>query len=108
MSLSREVKAVTFSRRPDLKFFVRALTFIEDIDLWKRIKAIPDGNTDQISAEQVAAYACDETGEPRFADANAALEFMRTVRSAISMKIVTVGVDFQKLDDEKIEEELKN
>jgi hypothetical protein len=101
MTETREVKEVTFSRRPDLKYFVRALTAIEDHELYKRVKPLREVDAQAIMAEQLAAYACDEHGTPTFSDCAAALEFMRNTRTAIVTKIVTVGSDFQQLDDEE-------
>lgn len=105
----REVKAVTFSRRPDLKYYVRALTAFEDSELYSRVKAVAEGDVVAITAEQLVAYACDEYGEPIFADAAAAIDFMKKSRSAVVTKIVKVGSDFQDLDDAEAQETtLKN
>ena len=114
---SREVKRVDLKSRPDLVLYVRALNFVEGVQLGKRLRdlsvALPDGQTVQplsedLVAEQFLAYVCDETGTPAFADREAALEFMKGLRPNQGQLILKTATAFNDLGDEQIEEAQKN
>lgn len=102
----REVKRVEFKSRPDLVLYVRSLNFHEAIELGAKLRGISDSKEN--IAEQLAAFVCDERGEPKFADAAAATAFMITLRQGVGTKLINEAVAFNRLGDEAIEDELKN
>ena len=92
--------------RPDLNLYVRALNSLEAVELSARLK--DTNETKALITEQLVAFVCDSNGNQTFADVAAATEFMKTVRQGVVSKLIRSATSFNNLNDEAIEEELKN
>jgi hypothetical protein len=106
MSEARETKRVEFKTRPDLVLHVRALNSLEAIQLHSALSKLEQSH--ELVAEQLVALVCNQDGTPKFADRAAAIEFMKSERPGVVTKLVKSGTAFNELNDEAIEEELKN
>lgn len=104
--MSRTTQRVDLPSAPDLVVFVGALSALEAIELSARLRE--KEKTQDIIAEQLRSFVCNEDGSPRFIEADAALDFMRTIRPGQMKKIISTATTLNELNDEAIEEERKN
>lgn len=106
MSESRSLHRVQFKSNPDLVVFVGALSALEAIEFSQRLQAIE--KSQDMVAEQLCTWVRNEDGSPRFADGAAALAFLKTIRPGQLKTILKAAQKYNELNDEAIEEELKN
>jgi hypothetical protein len=104
--MTRQVQRVELKSNHELVVFVGALSALEAIEFGQRLKAAE--KTQDIIAEQIATFVRNEDGTLRFTDAAAAMEFLKTIRPGQMKKIIEAGTKFNELNDEAIEDELKN
>lgn len=100
------VQKVDFTSRPDLDLYVLSISAFDELQLHKALRATED--EDARIATLVRTYVCDANGAPKFATAEAATEFTKTVKGGVLRKLVKQAQQFNAMSDEAIEEELKN
>lgn len=102
---ARRVVRVETPSRPELTLYVRAINGREFTDLGSRISNGP-GLTVSWGA-QLEAYLCDAEGAELLA-VGEGIPFMESLEAADVRRLVNAAAQLNSLDDEAVEEELKN
>lgn len=104
-NLKRRVELVPLKSRPELTVYVRAITGVEFMELGPRVTKA-EGSV-ETTAVQLEAFVSDESGNPLLAPGQGA-EFMGSIESADMRRLLKAGDKMNALNDEAVEDEIKN